>query len=181
MRSAPAVYHMCLNMSTVWCLLQRHHLKSTLGTTLVGVKEQPPMISHDEALARAMREEHERMASEPPLFTKEQLGGGGGGAASSSLDMATLLALIAFVGVVVTCPHTHFSPLSQPACKHSPLTRLTSGLLRGASTVESTSNLLCRTERRTRAACQRRDHEARGPQANGKSRLTLCPRTIMLV
>ena len=139
------------------------------------------MSSHDEALARAMREEHERMASEPPLFTKEQLGGGGGGAASSSLDMATLLALIAFVGVVVTCPHAHFSPLSQPACKHSPLTRLTSGLLRGASTVESTSNLLCRTERRTRAACQRRDHEARGPQANGKSRLTLCPRTIMLV
>jgi len=61
------------------------------------------MSSHDEALARAMREEHERMASEPPLFTKEQLGGGGGGAASSSLDMATLLALIAFVGVVVFC------------------------------------------------------------------------------
>ena len=38
----------------------------------------------------------------PPLFTKEELGSSSGTA--TPLDMATLLALFAFVGVVVRCP-----------------------------------------------------------------------------
>ena len=38
----------------------------------------------------------------PPLFTKEELGSSSGTA--PPLDMATLLALFAFVGVVVRCP-----------------------------------------------------------------------------
>ena len=126
----------------------------------------------------------------PPLFTKEQLESSSGTA--TSLDMATLLAVFTFVGVVVHCPHTFVHP-TRSACMHALRpSRHVSGFLRGASAVEPAPNLLCRTERRTRAArhrgpaacmaaCRCRAYKASGPQANSKGRLTLWRTTIWLV
>ena len=88
----------------------------------------------------------------PPLFTQAELSGSTA-PGTASLDWTTILALFAFVGTVVRCPHASVARRSPPLMPK--LVALAAGLLCRAGARQPATDLLCGAQRRVRA-CRRR-------------------------